>query len=299
MRMNIILSILRSQQRLVRSIILASTLATVQPMLTFTVYTGQLSHNHFSTRLLRKLEEGLQDSQSEVRDLTWLSRTKLTQEREKKMPSIPRSTELDRTARLYSEPSIIVSAVAFFPPQPVADFLIGVFFEYAQTNYSYVDEGMLRERLSRLFLNPSSINPRDSSWICTMLMIFAIGTQFAHLSSPRHDGGAKGAESPEVEDSAALSLDDNAALTFYHAAKSLMPDVIALASTESVQAFLLLGVYTLPIDPDRLSYTYFGVALRLAILNGMHRNLRHRPGMNAKSAEIRNRIWWTTYTLEV
>lgn len=199
---------------------------------------------------------------------------------------------------MHSEGSVVANAAAFFPPQPVADFLINIFFDYAQTNYSYVDEQNLRDRLRNFYLDQDPIKTRDSPWVCTTLMVFAIATQFAHLSSSQHDDSRPGTEDPELEDLAALSPDDNAALKFYHAAKTLVPDVIVLASIESVQAFLLLGVYTLPIDPDRLSYTYIGVALRLGISNAMHRNLRTPTGLDARSVEIRNRIWWTAFTLE-
>ena len=211
---------------------------------------------------------------------------------------MPHSTDPDRASLLYSNSSIVATAAGFFPPREVADFLIDIFFEYAQTNYSYVDEQTLREKLDRFYASPKSINTRDSSWVCTTLMMFAVGTQFAHLSSRYRDDGEERGKNSEVEDSRTLSPDDSAALTFYHAAKSLMSDVIAIASIESVQAFLMFGMYTLPLHPDGLAYTYVGIALRLATLNGLHRNLRHQAGIDAKSAEIRNRIWWTTYTLE-
>ena len=124
--------------------------------------------------------------------------------------------------------------------------------------------------------------------------MFAIGTQFAHLSSREGQADASKTRNVELDNSA--SPDDDVALTFYHAAISLIPDVISLASIESVQAFLLLGVYALPVDAAGLSFTYFGIAIKMAIQNGMHR--KYHKGMDARTIELRNRIWWTTYTLE-
>ncbi|KIV85959.1 hypothetical protein PV11_01607 [Exophiala sideris] len=254
---------------------------TIDPVsLTTAVYTGDLSHSHFSANFRRKLKEGLRDSDIES------------------LHGVAHSTDPDRASRLYSNSSIVATAAGLFPPKEVASFLIDTFFEYGQTNYSYIDEQTLREKLDRFYASPKSINTCDSSWVCTALMLFAVGTQFAHLSSTYRDDGEKGSKTSEVEMSRTLSPDDSTALKFYHAAKRLMSDVIAIASVESVQAFLMFGMYTLPLHPDGLAYTYFGVALRLATLNGMHRSLRHRAGIGARSAEIRNRIWWTTYTLE-
>ena len=125
-------------------------------------------------------------------------------------------------------------------------------------------------------------------------MVFAIGTQFAHLSSRGARNDIQGTKLGALEGTP--SPDDDAALTFYNAAAPLFADVISLASIESVQAFLLLGVYTLPVDAPGLSFTYLGIAIKMAIQNGMHR--KYSQGLNARMVELRNRIWWTTYTLE-
>lgn len=125
-------------------------------------------------------------------------------------------------------------------------------------------------------------------------MLFATGTQFAHLTSrDRQDDVSR---TSDLDKTGVPSPDDDAALGFYHAAITLIPDVMSLASIESVQAFLLLGVYTLPVDAAGLSFTYFGIAVRMAIQNGMHRKCD--KGMDARTVELRNRIWWTTYSLE-
>jgi len=125
-------------------------------------------------------------------------------------------------------------------------------------------------------------------------MVFAIGTQFAHFSS--QDGQITLSKSRNVVPESSSSPDDDTAINFYHAAVNLIPDVISLASIESVQAFLLLGVYSLPIDAAGLSFTYLGIAIKMAVQNGMHR--KYSRGLDARTIELRNRIWWTTYTLE-
>jgi hypothetical protein len=188
----------------------------------------------------------------------------------------------------------MIGASRVFPPHEVANFLVEVFFEFAQTNYSYVHEQSLCQRLDRFYFDTTPLDTEDASWLCTLLMIFAIGTQFAHLSSRQiKDNGSKSSSGgPDTP----ASQDDETALKFYHAAITLIADIISLPSIEGVQAFLLLGVYTLPIDAAGLSYTYFGIAIKLAIQNGMHR--KFNKGMDAQSIELRNRVWWTTYTIE-
>ena len=176
----------------------------------------------------------------------------------------------------------------------MGNFLVDVFFEYAQTNYSYVDEQSLRRKLDSFSSQPRPLASTDASWVCTILMVFAVGTQFADLSSLE---GRKDILTTRngISDSQ-TSPDDEVALTFYRAAIALIPDVISLASIESVQAFLLLGVFALPIDACGLSFTYFGIAIKMAVQNGMHR--KYSLNLDARTIELRNRIWWTAYTLE-
>ena len=125
-------------------------------------------------------------------------------------------------------------------------------------------------------------------------MLLAIGTQFADLDSTDITAAEppnNSASNPEV------SSEDEVGLTFYRIAVRLIPDVMTIASIESIQAFLLLAVYTLPLDPSGLSYTYLGVAMKMAIQNGLHRK-HPGQGLAPHTVKIRNRLWWTVYTLE-
>lgn len=125
-------------------------------------------------------------------------------------------------------------------------------------------------------------------------MVLAVGTQFAHMES---------ATPVNKLPSDAVSADDRhfsedeVGLTFYQYALKLLPDIIATASVRSVQACLLIGTYLLPLDTSGLCYTYFGLALKLAIQNGMHRKY-HGEGLSPRIVEVRNRVFWTAYTIE-
>jgi hypothetical protein len=267
---------------------------TVLP-LTLAVYTGALSHCEFSNSVRRKLNENLQGPVPEV--IPRIQFTPLANDGhpqpQQDTQTVAKNVGVSRALRLHAPPSTVTDAASAFPPAEVAYFLVEIFFQYAQTNYSYLDEQSLRQKLDHFFSNPQPLGPVDASWLCTALAVFAIGTQFAHLSSTSSQGNVAQAETVESDSPAP---DDDAALKFYHAAITLMPDVIALASIESVQAFLLLGVYTLPIDAGGLSFTFLGIAIKMAVQNGMHR--KYHKGMDDRTVELRNRIWWTTYTLE-
>ena len=164
------------------------------------------------------------------------------------------------------------------------------FFDFAQTNYFYVDEQLLRHKIDLFYSQTTPLGSEDAAWLCTLLVLLAVGSQFAHLNSRTTQ------ETNSVSASHDPVLNDHVSLNLYRAATKLIPNVIFLATIESVQAFLLLGMFTLPIDAVSLSFTFFGIAVRMAVQNDMHR--LHVDHLDTRTAEVRNRIWWTAFTLE-
>lgn len=123
-------------------------------------------------------------------------------------------------------------------------------------------------------------------------MVLALGTQFAHLESCKTAVSAD----EDTESNTPFS-EDEVGLTLFQSASKLLPTIIATASMRSVQACLLVATYLMPLDTGGICYTYFGIALKLAVQNGMHRRYRGK-GLPARMVELRNRVFWTAYTIE-
>jgi hypothetical protein len=195
-----------------------------------------------------------------------------------------------RATQLQLPASAVFALLQSLPPRHVVEFLVQVYFQYAQTNSFFVEERWLRDKLKVMQDQPLDIGSDDAGWICAVIMVLAVGTQFAHLASGPSETpeGSTGSESPS---------EDDVGVTFYHLACKLIPDVITIASLESVQACLLLAHYTLPLDTQGLAYTYLGLAVKVAIQNGMHRKYAGSD-FDAHTVETRNRLWWTAYSLE-
>ncbi|KAJ5280152.1 hypothetical protein N7478_005524 [Penicillium angulare] len=143
--------------------------------------------------------------------------------------------------------------------------------------------------MDMLYSNPASFTQKGGEVVISiLLMIFAIGTQYAHLeSSFRHSAQATDSNFAE----------EDIGTTFYQQAIRLLPEIIELSSLESVQACLLLGYYALPIDASGLGYIYINLGVRLAMQNGMHRKCKN-SAFSPTMIETRNRVWWTVYSLE-
>lgn len=197
--------------------------------------------------------------------------------------------EYYRAEELQSPSETLVS-LSSLPPRYIADFLVQSFFRHAETNYFYVEKGWLLEKLDTAYRDPSSLTRRDVGTVCVLFTVLAIGTQYAYLDSQPDDGDENAdATGPFSEDSFGVML--------YQQACRLVSDVITVASLESVQACLLLGIYTLPLDTSGLSYIYLNLAVKLAIQNGMHRKQPDK-GLDPAVRETRIRVWWTAFTTE-
>lgn len=177
------------------------------------------------------------------------------------------------------------------PPRYVAEFLVQAFYKHAETNYFYVERGWLTEQIELIYQNPGALSRREVGTLCMIWIIFAIGTQYAYLDS------VTGRDAHGKSDDSSPFSEDTIGVMFYQQACKLVPDVITVASLESVQAILLMGIYTLPLDASGLSYIYLNLAVKLAIQNGMHRKWP-AEGLDPYVRETRNRVWWTAYTTE-
>lgn len=124
--------------------------------------------------------------------------------------------------------------------------------------------------------------------ISIILMVFAIGTQYAHLESS--------AQNPSGSTESNFAEED-IGTAFYQQAIRLLPEIIEHSSVESVQACLLFGCYALAFDASGLGYIYINIAIRLAMQNGMHRKCKS-DAYSPTMIETRNRVWWTAYLLE-
>ncbi|KAJ5647391.1 hypothetical protein N7490_003763 [Penicillium lividum] len=256
----------------VEELVIDDEACTMDPVAdTVTHFSGEFSYWNFSMRVkdhIEKQMEGLgsKDPHDYDQEAEW-----------------PRARHL-RPGRAH-----LSAAISCCPPRQIADFLARTFFKYAETHYFFVDQHWLFDKMHTLYNDQGSLTEKGGEvTISILLMIFAIGTQYAHLeSSTQHPSGSTGSNFAE----------EDIGTTFYQQAIRLLPEIIEHSSLESVQACLLFGYYALPIDASGLGYIYINIAVRLAMQNGMHRKCKN-SAFSPAMIETRNRVWWTTYLLE-
>jgi hypothetical protein len=181
------------------------------------------------------------------------------------------------------------------PPRPVAEFLKNVFFKHATSSYFFLDRKWTDEATDILYSNTARLSAKDVTAVCLVVMVLAVGTQYAHLESSQRQRRCSSAHSVDSESQTSSELDIGAA--FYRQVAKLLVEIIHSGSLLSVQVCLLLGLYSLPIDAAGLGYIYLNLAIKLAIQNGMHRKAP-RNSFDPETEEIRRCVWWTAYCME-
>jgi hypothetical protein len=62
------------------------------------------------------------------------------------------------------------------PPWDIVEFLVRIYFQYAQTDSFYVEEKWLRGRIDVLKWKGMKVTTEDSGWVCSVLTVLAIGS---------------------------------------------------------------------------------------------------------------------------
>jgi hypothetical protein len=116
------------------------------------------------------------------------------------------------------------------------------------------------------------------------LLVFAFGSQFAHLRSrpTSHNPLVHGRDLGK---------------RFYDSAQKLIPRVIDTCTLKGIQVCLLAGLYKLPYNLPDTSYLYLGMAMRMSIASGLHRKTL-AVTLDPRITEVRNRLWWSVYSID-
>ncbi|KGO68070.1 Transcription factor, fungi [Penicillium italicum] len=184
-----------------------------------------------------------------------------------------------------SEMARFNAAVDAFPPRPIANFLLSVFIKHATDTFFYFDQDQMLSEIDQFYTDITSPLRSDLSFVCLVMAIFALGSQWTPLERP---------------DEFAVSFhrdNDDLGQVFYTHAKTLIPDLIERPCLRSIQAPFLLGVYLMPASAIGSSYIYMGLALRKALAFDLHLNPEDQA-VDDREREIRCRLWWSIYSLE-
>ena len=147
---------------------------------------------------------------------------------------------------------------------------IDAYFANYHTSYPFLHEATFRAQYAELVQRPE-----DRTWNILLYTVLALGAWTAAGDNS--------------------DLDD----TFYQKASSYLQDqsIFESANLSIVQALILLSNYTQKRNKPNTGWNYLGLAVRMAVSLGLHREL---PEWNISllQREMRRRVWWGLFIFD-
>lgn len=154
-------------------------------------------------------------------------------------------------------------------PKYITDTLVDAYFTYYHHEYPFIHEATFRAQY--LGVAP---RPREDVWELLLNAVLALGAWCINSENSTAD------------------------LTFYQNARSrLTSSILETGSLPLVQALTLLSNYVQKRNKPNTGWNYLGLALRMAIGLGLHREF---PGWNSSplKQEMRRRSWWGLFIFD-
>ncbi|UCK58085.1 hypothetical protein AFCA_000954 [Aspergillus flavus] len=178
-----------------------------------------------------------------------------------------RRTQVSR-GDLNQSPDLLLSA--HLGTSAVLDGLVNAYFTYYNTSYPILHESTFRQQ----YQNRHRLQDR-SSWHPIFYTVLAIGNWIL--------GGTSGSRECQ----------------YYSAARSRMSmHMLESGTLLTVQAFLLIGNYLQKRDRPNTGYNFIGIAYRMALGLGLHREPPAGAKTDSLFHERRRVIWWIVYCFD-
>lgn len=150
------------------------------------------------------------------------------------------------------------------PNRQIADIMIDAYFKLYHLSYPILHEPTFRAQFSEVIPRP-----HGDSWLVVAYVVAAIGVWSSAKSS------------------------DNLDLQLFSQARSILSfNFLELGNLTLVQALTLTSNYQQKRDRPNSAYNYLGLAVRMAMGLGLHKEFQ---GWNISplNMEIRRRVWWS------
>ncbi|KAL1980078.1 hypothetical protein VTN96DRAFT_4667 [Rasamsonia emersonii] len=164
------------------------------------------------------------------------------------------------------------------PPKNVSDELVRAFFDHVHPNYTLFHRGTFQLRYEALWQPDSSQAPEpEPGWVCSLFMMLVLGAETL---------GQDGSDE-------ATSIQSR----YVKMVRERFEQLAFTASLANVQALLLLQLYEHNSGERNAAWMILGLAARMAIALGMHRE-GVNEGFDPIERNTRRMVWWTLYMFE-
>ncbi|KAI8192398.1 putative transporter [Colletotrichum sp. SAR 10_75] len=183
-----------------------------------------------------------------------------------------------RNVKVFKHPTLqrAIKTDYKLPNYTYANLLVQVVLRFIGSDYHLLKKKSFSQRVDRLY-GPATEQTPDTMFLCRLFAVFALGELYLKKStSQREVPGAK----------------------FFLQSVSLFEELYEEPNIEYIETLLLMCFYSHALNRQNTAYTYAGIALRLSVTMGLHRNITYDPKTPPVEIENRRRVWWTVYTFD-
>ncbi|ETS84123.1 hypothetical protein PFICI_02148 [Pestalotiopsis fici W106-1] len=164
------------------------------------------------------------------------------------------------------------------PSRAYARFLVQTVINFIGKDYHLLRKRSYFAKVDQIY---DDVQGANSISLCRLFVVLALGELYLKRSEIVEDG------SRTVPGT-----------TFFLQAVTYFEEHYEEPDVEYIETLLLLSFYSHALNRKNNAYTYTGLALRLSVSIGLHRNITYEPGISPAEIENRRRVWWTVYTFE-
>ncbi|KAF4539541.1 C6 transcription factor [Lasiodiplodia theobromae] len=163
------------------------------------------------------------------------------------------------------------------PNKTYARMLVQVVLRFIGSDYHLIQRKSFLRRMDETYTAQTHDDP---VFLCRLFVVFALGELYSKKT-------AVAGNRRTVPGTA-----------FFLQAMSLFQDLHEEADVDYIETLLIMSFYSHALNRKNTAYTYAGLALRLSLTLGLHRNITYDKSISAVEIENRRRVWWTVYTFD-
>ncbi|KAK8169093.1 fungal-specific transcription factor domain-containing protein [Phyllosticta citrichinensis] len=163
------------------------------------------------------------------------------------------------------------------PNKTYARMLVQVVLRFIGSDYHLIQRKSFMRRLDETY---SAQTHNDPVFLCRVFVVFALGELYSKKTA------------------VAGNRRSVPGTSFFLQAMNLFQDLHEEADVDYIETLLVMSFYSHALNRKNSAYTYAGLALRLSLTLGLHRNITYDKNTSAIAIENRRRVWWTVYTFD-
>lgn len=195
-------------------------------------------------------------------------------------------------------PSLGREIKIMLPPKNIALQFVKNTWKYCCVLLRFYHRPLFIEQLNELYdTEPNNYTQKQMQFLPLCYSIMAVGALFSKSLSGNDDGKTRDSESNTTDSLENKFLQDEG-YKYFIAARKLI-DITNTRDLNSIQTVVMLFIFLQCSARLSTCYAYIGVAMRSVLREGYHRLTPENSGLNPIEIEVRKRLFYTIYKLDV